>query len=411
MKKSFSYMFMSMLLALPLLLSCGEDRTHEYLEMTEENQWTYSTMKDVYLWAGEMNAPDRKSFFGTTSKFFSSLLVKKDKVSFFTDSVSEGSYGFKFSLVRDPLGEVMSRYYALVLYVEPGSPAHSAGIRRGTWISGIDGKNLNSSSGKQLQSGAAAMVATSIIDYDDENEKYFWVQGDTLSMQHSVALENRAIFMDTLLDMRSGKTGYLVCRNMNGTSFADDVQKTMLGFAAADVADIIIDLRYCSEGTIENAATLASILVPQTLNGNLFATLKGKGDDVIYNYAEQPINLSDKRLFFIIGNETKGIAELLVESVNASRGMHDVIIVGTKSAGANVLTRNYMSPFGFSINPAVAVIQASDGEDLQAEGIAPDYPLNELEEGKYVYPLGNRQEYILRNLEYFIINGFMPQEQ
>ena len=89
-----------MLLALPLLLSCGEDRTHEYLEMTEENQWTYSTMKDVYLWAAEMNAPDRKSFFGTTSKFFSSLLVKKDKVSFFTDSVSEGSYGFKFSMCR-----------------------------------------------------------------------------------------------------------------------------------------------------------------------------------------------------------------------------------------------------------------------------------------------------------------------
>ena len=31
------------------IVSCGEDRTYEYLEKTEENQWTYSKMKEFYL--------------------------------------------------------------------------------------------------------------------------------------------------------------------------------------------------------------------------------------------------------------------------------------------------------------------------------------------------------------------------
>ena len=55
---------------LMFLSSCGEDRTYEYLELTQENQWIYEKMQDVYLWGDSMKRPDRKSFFAKESFWF-----------------------------------------------------------------------------------------------------------------------------------------------------------------------------------------------------------------------------------------------------------------------------------------------------------------------------------------------------
>ena len=405
------YTLLLALVALLSVASCGEDRTYEYLEKTEENQWTYSKMKEVYYWAGEMKQPERSVFFSATTKFFSSLLSKSDKVSFFTDSVTTGSYGLEFALMRDPLGEKPNRYYAVALYVEPGSPAALAGIGRGTWISGINGKALTSASGNLLLSGEGMEVITSHVDYDDENGKYFWTNGDTLAVQASATFDSKAIYVDSVYNVRSSKVGYVACRNLSGSSFETDIQEIMLGFAAENVTDIVVDLRYCSEGALENANAVASALVPVSLAGTPFATLCDKDGNTGngYDFTEQPVNLSDKRVFFITGKGTKGAAEVLVASVNASRGMHEVIVVGEKSAGGKMQTARFDSPYGFSINPAVAVICASDGNELPDTGIAPDFLINELEEGKRIYPLGNEQEYILRNIEYYIVNGSLPE--
>ena len=115
-----------------ILFGCGEDRTYEYLEMTQENQWTFSKMKEVYLWKEAIKEPSRTTFFSNTSKFFSSLLYKSDNVSFFVDSVSAGTYGMTFAVMRDPINERPSKTFALALDVAPGSPADIAGIERGT---------------------------------------------------------------------------------------------------------------------------------------------------------------------------------------------------------------------------------------------------------------------------------------
>lgn len=405
------YTLLLALVALLTVVSCGEDRTYEYLEKTEENQWTYSKMKEVYYWADEIKQPERNVFFSAASKFFTSLLSKSDKASFFTDSVTIGSYGLEYALMRDPLGEKPNRYYALALYVEPGSPAAIAGIGRGTWISGINGKALTSTSGNLLKSGDAIEVITSHVDYDDENSKYCWTSGDTLAVQASTAFDSKAIYVDSVYNVRSSKVGYVACRNLSGSSFATDIQEIMLGLAAENVTDLVIDLRYCSEGILENANVLASALVPVSLAETPFATMCDKDGNACngYDFAEQPANLSDKRVFFITGKGTKGTAELLVASVNASRGMHEVIVVGEKSAGAKMQTERFDSPYGFSINPAVAVMCASDGKELSDTGILPDIIINELEEGKRIYPLGNEQEYILRNIEYYIVNGSLPE--
>lgn len=388
--------------------SCGEDRTHEYYEKTAENQWIFTKMSEEYLWAGQIKTPERSGFFATPEKFFTSLLPKNDKVSFFGNKSAADSYGMNVKLMRDPLGEKMSRYYALVLFVEPGSPADVAGIERGMWISALDGKALSSSSGTQLTSGKGISIETQKIEYDDVNARYVWKNGESTTVQPSVVIENRAIFLDSIYNVRSSKIGYVICNNLNGSSLNDEFQTILLRFAAEDVTDIVLDMRYCNDGSLENAADIAASFVPTSLTGTPFATLTGK-EETVYNYPAPQANLSDKKLYIITGNGTKGVAELLIASVNASRGMYEVLTIGATTAGANVMTKEFQSPYEFSINPVVAIINCSNGTELPSTGIVPDYPLNELKEVENIFNLGSEREYILRNVEYLIINGNMPQ--
>lgn len=411
MKNKVLYKLLFGIAALTSFVSCGEDRTHEYLEITAENQWTYSQMKEKYLWADEMTSPARNEFFGTPAKFYKSLLSRQDNSSFFTDSASSASYGMKFAIMRDPLGEKRNQYYALVLFAEPGSPAALAGIGRGTWLSAIDGKALTSSSGTSLKSGKAVTVVTQAIEYNDDEEHYCWSNADTLSMAQAAPLKNESIYLDSIYSMRSSKAGYIVCNSLDGENTAQQFSNILLTFAAEDVTDIVLDLRYCDSGNIENAAEIASMFVPTSLAGSRFATLVERDStETVFHYTGPSVNLSDKKLYIITGNDTKGIAELFIASVNASRGMHEVVTVGSRTAGANVMTEAFESPYGFTINPAVAHIGTSNGNWLSAEGIVPDYPVNEIEEPENIYPLGSKQEFILRNIEHLIINGSLPNK-
>ena len=152
------------------------------------------------------------------------------------------------------------------------------------------------------------------------------------------------------------------------------------------------------------------MLVPSGCTGTPFGTLKDSNEEVdtIYNYSEQPYNVSDKKIYFIIGNNTTSTAELLASSVNASRTMYDVLIIGTASAGVNIMVENIISPYGFSINPAIAYTYCSNSKKLPEEGITPDYSIDELENKTNIHALGEEQEYLLYNAFYIITNGTVP---
>ncbi|MBQ4380471.1 MAG: hypothetical protein II806_04245, partial [Bacteroidaceae bacterium] len=64
----------AVLLSALLLLACkGEDRSHEYVELTEHNTWVMNMMKDKYLWGDLIPEQNYKAYFYTLTKFFSTL--------------------------------------------------------------------------------------------------------------------------------------------------------------------------------------------------------------------------------------------------------------------------------------------------------------------------------------------------
>ncbi|MBR2301853.1 MAG: hypothetical protein IKA41_07895, partial [Bacteroidaceae bacterium] len=86
-----------------------------------------------------------------------------------------------------------------------------------------------------------------------------------------------------------------------------------------------------------------------------------------------------------------------------------VIIVGENSAGVNYYTKAIESPFGFTINPVIAQIYTDNETMLPAEGITPDYFVNEFEQIEKVYQRGERQEYMLYCTMHLITSGGLPR--
>ena len=407
MKKA-TYLSLVLAFVISMFSGCGEDRTHEYYDLTEENQWIYSQMQEVYLWCDVMKEPSRSTFFSKPSKFFSSLLYTADKTSFFTDTVSAGSYGMTLAVMRDPIGERPSKVYALALMVEPGSPADVAGVERGTWISSVNGATFTTSKYTALQSGVGGKFATEYIDYDDEAQKYYWVPGDTLHVGASVDYTARALLLDSIYTVREKRIGYLVLNNFGGDDFVRQTQDVLLSFAENNVDVVIIDLRYSTGGTVANAASLASTFVAPGLYGTPFAALLDAEyePDTTYCYTQQQTTLHDKKLYIITGAQTAGAAELFTVAVNESRPMYDVITFGAKSKGESIVTGCIPSPYGFSINPAMHYAALADGALLPA--VTPDFSIDELKQPVHIYPLGSEQEYLLYNLLYYSINSTLP---
>ena len=407
--KKVSYLILVLTLFVAMLTGCGEDRTYEYYEKTEENQWIFSKMREVYLWREKLKEPSRTTFFSTPSKFFSTILNSGDKASFFTDTVSAGSYGITFAVMRDPIGQRPSKTYALVLMVEPGSPADIAGIRRGTWISSVGGATFTTSKYSALQSGGSTTFVTEYIDFDDDEQKECWFPGDTLQVAAATDCTERALYLDSIYNVRSKNIGYIVLNNFNGEDFVEQTQNTLLHFAGEEVDEVVIDLRYCTDGSIENAAALASSFVEPELYGTPFCNLAdAEGEtDTTYCYSQQLASLYEKRLFIVTGNRTAATAELFIAALNNSRPMYDLITFGASTAGISTRTVRFQSPYGFAINPVTNYIALANSKLLAT---TPDYSLNEQQQITNIYPLGSEQEYILYNILYYSLNGALPGE-
>ena len=409
--KRAPYLILVIVLFASLFSSCGEDRTYEYYEKTEENQWIYSQMQEVYLWRDKLKEPSRNVFFSKPSKFFSTILYSGDKVSYFTDTISAGSYGVTFTIMRDPIGVRPSKVYALALMVEPGSPADIAGVKRGTWISSVGGYAFTTTKYSMLQSGGNTNIVTEFIEFDDETQEYYWEAGDTLQMEASVNYTEQALYLDSIYAVREKKIGYLVLNNFDGEEFTQHTQDALQRFAQENVDEVVIDLRYCNGGSIANATSLASSFVPGELHGTPFCMLADTDNeiDTTYCYTEQQVTLDGTKLYVIIGNLTTGVAELFATALNKSLPMYDLLTFGAKSAGANVMTEKFESPYGFSINPATNMVLLADSTLLQA--MTPDYEVNELQQPVQIHKLGSEQEYMLFNIFYHSSNGMLPGEK
>ncbi len=413
------------------LLSCGEDRTKEYLAKTEVDNWIEAQMKEIYLYYKDMPQPASGDYFSPAEDFFKKLLTSQDKYSYMemtggTDTGTEEAglrnsirtvtYGFDFVLTDDPTGR--SRQVARVLQVLPQSPADDAGLRRGDFVTEVNGVGIGSKNASLLESGDGVELTVSALTTNTETGEPAWAdEGKVLSLPAATSMENNPFFLSKVMEQDGKKVGYLVYdefkagKDDEDTGYIDQMVQVFRQFKQQGVTEFILDLRYNQGGQVTCAQLLASLLAPSDCRGQEFAHFEfnDKRQDANYSlefltdYADCNLNLS--RLFIISGLYTASASEMMI---NCLRPYMTVNLLGTKTLGKNVAMTRIDSPYDFVMYPVTCTVFNKDGLSDYASGFTPRYVVSELNHYPW-HELGDPDELLLKNALQWVMGG-TPQD-
>ena len=391
------------LLFLILVTSCGEDRTHEYVELTEHNTWMYGVMKDKYLWGDLIAEQNYKAYFYDGTKFFSTLVSSVNKAdswsyclldSVATDPHMRGffnhldTYGLDITMITDPT-KMTSRSFARVTYVAPGSVAEQCGLHRNDFISVVDNTRLTTSNAsKYLESGSSHTVVFHHID-TISGDTLGWVDTTTVTLPASAYVEEQAFPVRNFLNYRGSWIGYLMCNRLmaypdeiqtEGDKYLKQLDEHMQYFLEEQPTEFVLDLRFCNYGTLEVARRLASYIVPLNRRNVPFAKTQWNdryaANNQTFDYDTTLGSLELSRVFIIVSNYTQGAAEWLIRSLKNTLGEDNVILIGNPTKGQNVLTQHVGSAFGHQLYPAVAYV-SDGGDNYLYNSLTPNYTLSE----------------------------------
>lgn len=406
MRSFFSSIWL--LLCLFVLMACGEDRTYEYEEKTQHNQWMYEVMRDHYLWADALAAyePTWKSYFATPSSFLSTLTKQSghsDSWSYLevdtvrADSHERGyfnhldSYGMDYALMTDPTGQT-TRQMLRVLTVYSGSAAQRAGLQRGDFICAYDGNKLNSSNASKLKSGIARTLEVRHVGVNEDENTFYWVDTLTVQLEASSYVEDVAFPTYSAKEHDDLMVGYLQCTRLleypteqtQGRTvsvvYRDRLDQAMAYLLSQGIEEMVLDLRLCNDGTLAMAQRLASYVVaPQHLGTTFVQTFYNAAhtsSNQTVPYDTSVGNLGLSRIYILTSAYTQGAAEWLIHALQCSMGTDNVVLVGMATKGQNVLTEEVAHDHYIRLRPAVAYVADANG-NYDYSSIAPTLSVDE----------------------------------
>ncbi|MBC3807157.1 DUF4214 domain-containing protein [Undibacterium seohonense] len=306
-----------------------------------EKSWARGHVDDVYLWYRDvLEVPQNAEM--TLPTYFDSLLVKgKDKFSFtspqsviddFFQSGSSFSYGY--SLLRQG-----SRLR--VLFVEPGSPADLAGLKRGMTVASVDNTSLEQSA-NDIQYAAL---------YPSKIETHTFgiaaLDGSLRSVEMTSALVVKSPVLESkILNDNGKKIAYMVFNDHIRTA-EQPLIDSIRGFRESGVHEIVLDLRYNGGGYLYIADELAAMIGGYRTAGSIFETLIHNdkypekteySSSWFYSYDtnSRPLPwLNVPRVFVLTGSRTCSASESIINGLSP---FMEVILIGDKTCG---------KPYGF----------------------------------------------------------------
>ena len=325
-----------------------------------ENNWLRSWTHDLYLWYDEV--ADRDPALSTTPAYFDLLKTTattasgnpKDRFHFtidtstwlgFSQSGVSAGYGAEWAVVA-----LIPPRRVVVAYTEPNSPAAGAHLARGfevMFVDGVDLVNDNSQSGiATLNAGLfpAASGETHTLTVRDLTGS-----SRTVTMQ-SANVTSTPVQNVATIATSSGPVGYLLFNDHIATAESEliDAVNTL---KAANVTDLMLDIRYNGGGYLDIAAELAFMIAGST------ATAGRTFEQIVFNRKHaalspmpfpattqgfslasgQPLPaLNLPRVFVLTGSGTCSASESII---NALRGIGVAVIqIGSTTCG---------KPYGF----------------------------------------------------------------
>jgi carboxyl-terminal processing protease len=220
-----------------------------------------------------------------------------------------------------------------VRYIEPLSPAATAGVVRGDQVLSINGRS-----------------AAEVITADDFSALTADSAGQTLTLALRNAGGDRtltltaAVFTLTPVSRASvvttplgRKLGYVVMKDMISQSLTP-LDNAFADFRAQGVSDVVLDLRYNGGGLVSVASSVAAHVGGGGASGKTFATLlyndKRASNNATFRFANPASALGVSRVYVLTGRRTCSASE---QVINGLRGVGiDVISIGETTCGKPV---------------------------------------------------------------------------
>jgi carboxyl-terminal processing protease len=379
MKKNCVLSLLVSFCSLITIFSCEDMDDNPIPGESQVKDFIWKGLNTYYLWQGDVTDLGDNRFdsnadyvaylssFSTPEALFEDLKVDSsiDRFSrIFSDyNVLQGvltgntlNNGVDFGLryKSGTSGEV----YGWVRYIIPNSDASTKNIQRGDIFYAVNGNQLyfNSPSDNNLSLLNATTYTLSLANF---NGGAITPNGENVSLTKT-PLSEFPILANTVFTQGNHTIGYLMY-NAFYAAYDNQLNEAFGNFAAQNVTDLVLDLRYNSGGSVKSAVKLASMITGQ-FTDQVFLNEQWNAKAQSFFQNTNPTRLQEKfigglnslnlsKVYIITSKSTASASELVI---NCLKPYIDVIQIGDVTSGKNVASITlYDSPtYGFSdVNP------------------------------------------------------------
>jgi len=319
----------------PLLFSCKKEPEPEPIVPTlaeKARNDLYDLMKIVYLWYDKIPTIKVSDYKGPEDILEAMRYVPTDKWSFVANyddfmNMMGGSFvGHGLSMALDPGNQVriVSIYHNCDLWPK--------GVRRGWIVKEVNDTPLapifnNKTAYNNLMGPATAGLTN----------KFLFIKPDGTEVTYTstkASFTINSVTASTVLDLPSGKTGYLCFETFIEPS-EQELNEAFAYFKSNNITDLIIDLRYNGGGYLSIAQQLASLVMGAADTTKICYKLKynklvAADWNESYKFRKTTSPLGLNRVVFITTGSTASASEVVINSL---KPYITVKLVGTTTYG------------------------------------------------------------------------------
>lgn len=377
--------------------------------------YTYAIMNDIYYWYKEVPKNINAKPIKTIQAYFDTLLVPVDRWSWMmtgqeylsSETGVVETYGVSLSQPIDYYND----YSIRVRYVHPNSPMADNGVKRGYELTHINGTPVMTLVNNNTFNTVFAQKSNSFT-FKDFDKKSYTFTATAREVSTRSYLKTQVITPQDFpgLPYNVGYYNYLSFK----ATMLSDINNAMSTLKAANVKELILDLRYNGGGDGKATSLLANYLAPLTANNKLLARREhndkyrswdsdAKTQTVIERLSG---SLDLNRIIILTSKSSASASEVLL---NGLKPLMTVVHVGTttygKPNGMYVLPYpegNYDSPT-YVFLPICFFSVNSTGYGHYVDGIVPDhYRPDDL-----YHDFGLQEDWVKASLQ-FIATGTFP---
>ncbi|MBR6759263.1 MAG: hypothetical protein IKM03_02650 [Alistipes sp.] len=313
-------------------------------------------------------------------------------------------YGFDISsiiLIIDDNGTESTNddsYVFVVEHVYANSPAASSGLRRGDYISMVNGNTITGNNYNNIYYTLVTQTANSINlqKIDPKTMKEAKVTISRRQFNANPVAYSAVLNPSEEINPSGKKIGYLAYLSFDHDG-DDKLIEAIQNLQAAGAEEMILDLRSNGGGSVDSAVKLSSMLIDESYVGQVCTKLVHNPKNIYYNGANQTTtflfrkyengdetgqdlpNLNMKKVYVIVSDGTASASEMVIMSL---RGMDiEVELIGKTTEGKNSgmeVTAKTHNNYVYEFAPITFLNFNAKDEYEYSDGIKPQVDFDEI---------------------------------